>query len=303
MRIASLLPSSTEIVCALGMESALVARSHECDYPATVQTLPAVTAPKFNPDGRSYEIDQRVKAILQEATSVYRIEADLLKTLAPDMIVTQVQCEVCAVSLDEVRRVACDFLALPAEIVALEPNALIDVFNDVQRVAVALGIPERGTALVEQMQTRMKDIATRAQDLPRPTVATLEWLDPLMSAGNWMPELVQMAGGQNLFGEVGKHSPWLSWTELQSADPDMIVILPCGFDMPTTLRELPAVTQHPAWHTLRAVREGRVYVTDGNQYFNRPGPRLVESVEILAEILHPDVFHFGHQGSGWQTLI
>lgn len=302
MRIASLLPSSTEIVCALGMEHALVARSHECDYPPTVQQLPFVTAPKFNPDGRSYEIDQRVKALLQEATSVYRIDADLLKTLAPDVIVTQAQCEVCAVSLDEVRRVACDWLALPAEIIALEPNALSDVFNDIQHVADALEVRDRGNALVEQMQTRMKAIATRAQDLPRPTVATLEWLDPLMAAGNWIPELISMAGGDNLFGSAGQHSPWLSWEDLQAADPDVIVVLPCGFDIATTLREFSALTERAEWHQLRAVREGRVYITDGNQYFNRPSPRLVESVEILAEILHPDVFHFGHEGLGWQVF-
>jgi iron complex transport system substrate-binding protein len=302
MKIASLLPSSTEIVCALGMEESLVARSHECDYPATVGRLPVVTAPKFNPDGRSYEIDQRVKAILQEATSVYLIDGDRLKTLSPDVIVTQAQCEVCAVSLDDVKRVACDWLDLPVEIVALEPNALTNVFDDIQRVADTLDVPERGIALVGEMQQRMKAIAEQTRDLPHSTVATLEWLDPLMSAGNWMPELIEMAGGQNLFGAAGQHSPWLAWDDLLAADPDVIAILPCGFDIARTQQELPALTQHPGWSDLRAVREGRVYVTDGNQYFNRPGPRLVESLEILAEILHPGQFDFGHEGRGWQTL-
>lgn len=302
MRIASLLPSSTEIVCALGLEAALVARSHECDYPATVRALPAVTAPKFNPDGRSYEIDQRVKAILQEATSVYRIDADLLKTLAPDVIVTQAQCEVCAVSLEEVQRVACEWLELPARIVALEPNALADVFNDIQRVAEALGVPARGAEVVAQMQRRMAAVAARAEGLPRPTVATLEWLDPLMAAGNWLPELIEMAGGRNLFGAAGAHSPWLSWEKLMAANPDVLVVMPCGFDLETTQREMALLTERPDWQALDAVRTGRVYLTDGNQYFNRPGPRLVESLEILAEIFHPSAFHFGHQGSGWHTL-
>lgn len=302
MRIASLLPSSTEIVCALGFEEALVARSHECDFPPTVKRLPAVTAPKFNPDGRSYEINERVKAILQEATSVYKIDADQLKALAPDILVTQAQCEVCAVSLAEVERVACEWLEIPAQIIALEPNALADVFNDIQRVAEALGVPERGRALVADMQRRMQSIAERAASLPKPSVATIEWIDPLMAAGNWMPELVEMAGGRNLLGRAGEHSPWLTWDELAAADPDVIVVLPCGYDIPKTASEMPALTQHPRWRTLRAVQTGRVYLTDGNQYFNRPGPRLVESVEILAEILHPQHFDFGHQGSGWRAL-
>jgi iron complex transport system substrate-binding protein len=302
MRIASLLPSSTEIVCALGFQEALVARSHECDYPPAVRGLPAVTAPKFNPDGRSYEINERVKAILQEATSVYRIDADQLKALKPDVLVTQAQCEVCAVSLAEVERVACEWLEIPAQIIALEPNTLADVFADMQRVADALGVPERGQRLVETLQARMSAIAARAAALPKPSVATIEWIDPLMAAGNWMPELVTMAGGHNLLGRAGEHSPWLTWDELAAADPDVIVILPCGYDIATTERELPALIQHPRWRTLRAAQAGRVYLTDGNQYFNRPGPRLVESVEILAEILHPTQFEFGHQGVGWRAL-
>lgn len=301
VRIASLLPSSTEIVCALGFESALVARSHECDYPASVTRLPVVTAPKFNPDGRSYQIDERVKAILQEATSVYRIEADLLKTLAPQVIVTQAQCDVCAVSLPEVERVACEYLDIPAQLVSLEPNALSDVFADFQRVADALGVPERGHALTERLTQRMQAIAERARTLPRPTVATIEWIDPIMAAGNWMPELVELAGGHNLFGQAGVHSPWLTWEELAAADPDVIVVLPCGYGIPKALEEMPALAQRPGWKDLRAVREGKVYITDGNQYFNRPGPRLAESVEILAEIFHPTVFNFGHRSVGWRV--
>lgn len=302
MRVASLLPSSTEIVCALGFESALVARSHECDYPAGVQRLPAVTAPKFSPDGRSYEVNERVKAILQEAVSVYRIDADQLKTLEPHIIVTQAQCEVCAVSLKDVERVACEWLEIPASIIALEPNHLEDVFCDFGRVADALGVPERGQALVAGLRQRMSAIEAAAASLPRPAVATVEWIDPLMAGGNWMPELVQMAGGHNLFGMAGAHSPWLAWEDLRAADPDVIVVMPCGYDLAKTREEMAALTQREGWQTLKAVRAGRVYLTDGNQYFNRPGPRLAESLEILAEILHPGVFAFGHEGRGWQRL-
>jgi iron complex transport system substrate-binding protein len=299
VRIASLLPSSTEIVAALGFEDSLVARSHECDYPHHIQRLPAVTVPKFNPDGRSYEVDQRVKAILQEAVSVYRIDADVLKSLAPDVIVTQAQCEVCAVSLAEVQRVACEYLNLPAEVIALEPNTLADVMRDIERVAETLGVPERGQQLVASLMARMGAIAQRTHTLPRPRVATIEWIAPLMSGGNWMPELVEMAGGENLFGEKGHHSPWLNWEELAAADPDVLVVLPCGYDIPTSMREMEALTSLEGWSSLKAVRENQVYITDGNQYFNRPGPRLAESVEILAEILHPQVFHFGHESTGW----
>jgi iron complex transport system substrate-binding protein len=302
-RIVTLLPSATEIVCALGFESSLVGRSHECDYPPSVTQLPILTESKFNPEGDSATIDTRVKTVLQEALSVYRVHADLLAELAPDMIVTQSQCEVCAVSFDEVQRVACDTLGTDAHIVSLEPNALSDVLADFQRVADALGAPERGAALVAHIRAGMAAISAETHNIPdKPTVALIEWLNPLMAAGNWMPELVEMAGGINLFGKAGEHSPWMQWEDLRGADPDVIVLLPCGFDIARTRSELDTVTRLEGWSELRAVRSGRVYITDGNAYFNRPGPRLLESLEILAEILNPETFQFGHQGTGWEFL-
>ncbi len=298
-RIVSLLPSSTEIVCALGFADALVGRSHECDYPAGVENLPPLTAPKFNPDGRSYEIDQRVKAVLQESLAVYRVDADLLKTLQPDIIVTQSQCDVCAVNFDEVQRVCEQYLDTDAHIIALEPNSLADVFTDIQRVADALGVAERGQQFISELQARMDAIAEKAQSLPKPRVATIEWIDPLMAAGNWVPTLVEMAGGENLFGTAGEHSPWMTWEAIVNADPDALVVMPCGFDIDRSCMEMDVLTDRPEWQTLKAVQNGQVYITDGNQYFNRPGPRLVESLEILAEILHPEHFNFGHKGIGW----
>jgi iron complex transport system substrate-binding protein len=302
-RIVSLIPSSTEIVYELGFGDQLVGRSHECDYPANVTTLPICTESKLDLKGTSQQIDQRVKTVLQESLSVYRVYGEVLKSLQPDVIITQTQCEVCAVSFNDVERAACEWLDKPANIVALEPNALADVFADIQRVADALGVPETGAAKIAEMQARMAAIAERAQPLSqKPTIACVEWIDPLMAAGNWMPELVEMAGGVNLFGEAGKHSPWMTWEELHAKDPDVIVMLPCGYDMERTLGELSILSSKPGWNHLRAVEDQQVYVTDGNQYFNRPGPRLVESLEILAEILHPEVFHFGHEGRGWQRL-
>lgn len=299
-RIVSLIPSSTEIVAALGFADDLVGRSHECDMPEAVRALPACTKPKFEPDGTSYQIDERVKAILQESLSVYRVDGELLKDLAPDIIITQSQCEVCAVSPKEVERVVCDWLEARPQLVTLEPNSLDDVWNDFRRVAAALNAPERGVALVEESRQRMQHIAERAGKIePRPSVACIEWLDPLMAAGNWMPTLVDMAGGENVFGEAGAHSPWLDWDALSGADPDILVVLPCGYGIEKTLEEMPALTQDSRWESLNAVQHDRVFVADGNQYFNRPGPRLIESLEILAEILHPSVFTFGHEGTGW----
>ncbi len=302
-RIISLIASATEIVCALGFESQMVGRSHECDFPASVKRLPVCTSPKFEVEGLSYEIDQRVKAILQEALSVYRVDAELLERLQPTHIITQSQCEVCAVSLKDVEEAVCQFTSSRPVIVSLEPNALADVWSDIRRVAAALNAPERGEELVTSLRKRMDKIAAKAQTATsRPTVACVEWIDPLMAAGNWMPELVEMAGGVNLFGEVGRHSPWMSWEDLAAANADVIFISPCGFDIARTLEETHLLTGRPEWKALKAVRDARIFVADGNQYFNRPGPRLVESLEILAELLHPELFHFGHETEGWIRL-
>jgi iron complex transport system substrate-binding protein len=303
-RIVSLIASATEIVCALGFEDQIVGRSHECDYPKSIQRLPICTQPKFDPDGTSYEIDQRVKAIVQEGLSVYRVDGEKLRELEPDVIVTQSHCEVCAVSLRDVERTVCTWLHACPQLVSLTPNALADVWTSIEQVAGALQVPERGTEVIQRLQGRMRAIAERTRSLVDwPTVAAIEWIDPLMVAGNWMPELIEMAGGVDLFGVAGVHSPWITWEDLCAADPDVLLFLPCGFDIERTRRDLPVLTSKPEWRQLRAVRAGRVFLADGNQYFNRPGPRLVESLEILAELLHPDVFAFGHEGTGWQRAF
>jgi iron complex transport system substrate-binding protein len=291
MRIVSLIASSTEIVCALGQGDKLVGRSHECDHPAWVKSLPSVTAPKFATDGTSYEIDQRVKAIVQEGLAVYRVDAAALEALRPDVVITQSQCEVCAVSTKDVEEAVCQIIGSRPKIVSLEPNALDDIWRDIARVAEALGMPERGQTLTAELQGRMDAVAVRARTATtRPTVACIEWVEPLMAAGNWMPTLVELAGGTNLFGTAGKHSPWMTFDELVARDPDVIVILPCGYDIARASEDLPFLQRQPRWSQLRAVKSGRVFVADGNQYFNRPGPRVVESLEILAELIHPELF-------------
>jgi iron complex transport system substrate-binding protein len=301
-RVVSLLPSATEIVCVLGCGSQLVGRSHECDFPAEVTSLPACTQPNFDASASSSEIERQVKALSQKNPSLYRLDTALLKELRPDLIITQGQCEVCAVSLAEVE-LAVSRWSAPPQIVSLAPLRLADVWNDIRAVARALGIAEHGKQVQAKLKTRCVDIIEKAVAVKhRPSVACLEWLDPLMAAGNWMPDLVQLAGGEDLLGEPGKHSPWLEWEALIQRDPDVIVVLPCGFDLKRTRAELPTLGDRPAWPQLRAVKSARVFLADGSQFFNRPGPRLVESLEILAEILHPELFRFGHQGTGWERL-
>jgi iron complex transport system substrate-binding protein len=299
MRIVSLIASSTEIVCALGFEDQLVGRSHECDYPPSVTRLPAVTAPKFKTEGTSLEVDERVRAIVEQGLSVYRVDAEALDRLAPDVIITQTQCEVCAVSLRDVEEAVCRMVHSHPRIVSLEPNRLSDVWADIRRVAEALGAKDKGEKLVADLGKRLRTLFGKTAVGPRPSVAYIEWIEPLMVGGNWMPELIEIAGGRNLFGESGKHSPALKWKKFVAADPDVIVVAPCGFDIARSQSEMASLTRLPEWEKLRAVREKRVAIADGNQFFNRPGPRLVESAEILAEIIRPDVGGYGHENKGW----
>lgn len=303
LKIASLLPSTTEIACALGLQANLVGRSHECDFPQGVENLPVCTAARLDSSRPSLEIDIQVKSILAEGLSVYEVHSDLLKTLQPDIILTQDQCEVCAVSLKEVEEAVCGWLGHQAKIVSCSPMALQDIWTDIRSVADACGVPQRGKQLVESLLAQVEAIASVATTQPqKPRVACIEWLEPLMSAGNWVPELVTLAGGINLFGEPGQHSPWFSWEELLAADPDLLVILPCGFGLERTRTEMTCLTENPHWQELRAVQMGQVFLTDGNQYFNRPGPRLVESLEIMAEIFHPKQFQFGHKNKAWEAF-
>ncbi|HZS39621.1 MAG TPA: cobalamin-binding protein [Polyangia bacterium] len=300
MRVVSLIASATEMVCALGCEDRLVGRSHECDFPPSVKRLPQLTSPKFSLDGSSAQIDERVKELLRSALAVYRVDADRLAELRPDVIVTQSQCDVCAVSLRDVEEAVCGILPSRPRIVSLEPNTLDDVWRDLARVAEALDVRERGAELIARSRARLAEVSARVAGLPRPTVACIEWVEPLMAAGNWMPTLVELAGGRSLFGEAGKHSPWMTFDELAARDPEIIVALPCGYDLARTAEDMPLLARHAEWPKLRAVRDGRVFVTDGNQYFNRPGPRLVDSLEILAEIFHPREFAPAHRGDAWQ---
>jgi iron complex transport system substrate-binding protein len=302
-RVVSLIPSTTEIACALGFEQTLVGRSHECDFPSSVTSLPALTAPKLDTTAASRSIDDRVKQLVADGLSVYRVEADRLRELAPTLILTQDQCEVCAASLKDVEQALGEWLGETPRVVSLNPKTLADVWGDIQTIADALGAADRGQQFTDALTRRLTEIGERALCIrEKPTVACIEWIDPLMGAGNWVPELVRLAGGEPLFGVAGAHSSWLEWDELQSADPDVIVLMPCGFDIERTRREISPWVAQPGWDALSAVGAGHVYFADGNRYFNRPGPSLVESLEILAELVHPEEFGPSHRGTGWQPL-
>jgi len=287
-RIVSLLPSATEIVCALGAADQLVGISHECDFPPAIRDRPVLTRSRIDPSGSSRAIDSAVRAVIAGALSIYDVDADALSRLAPDVIVTQDLCEVCAVSLDDVRAAVARLAHRDAiELVTLHPTRLADVLDDIERVAAALGLVERGADVRAELDRRIADIARRAAQLAaRPRVVSLEWIDPLMLGGTWMPELIELAGGHPVGASAGAPAPTVTAAQLAALAPDVIVVKPCGFSLPRALderaildRHLAACTGHP-----------RVYVTDGNAFFNRPGPRLVESLEIMAACLHPGSF-------------
>ncbi|MGZ3833241.1 MAG: cobalamin-binding protein [Mucilaginibacter sp.] len=299
-RIISLLPAATEIVCALGLEVNLVGRSHECDFPASIRQLPVCSEANFPDNLSSAAIDKQVKELLSDALSVYTVKGEIIKQLNPEIVITQAQCEVCAVSLKEVEEALEDYLDKQAHIVSLQPNNLDDIFNNIREVAITLNVPARGEQLIEDLQERVDIVRHKLKYIEnKPAVACIEWLEPLMVSGNWVPELVSIAGGTSVLADAGKHSPFIQWVDIQLQDPDVIIVMPCGFSIERTLREIDILLQLPGFAELKAIKNNRLYIADGNQYFNRPGPRIVDSIEILAEIIHPKQFIFGYEGNGW----
>lgn len=302
MRAVSLIASATEIVCALGLEGVLVGRSHECDFPHYVRKLPVIAEPAIDVTGTSADIDRRVRESARDALSIYRVDDARLAALAPDVVITQTQCEVCAVSLKDVEAALAKRLGLSPKIVALNPNSLRDLRADIRLVAAALDAPLNGEELVAALDDRMDRAAARVHGRPRRSVVVVEWMDPIMSAGNWTPTLVARAGGTELFGVENRHSGTMTWDELKAADPEVLIAAPCGFDLARTKAELAALTGRPGFSSLRAAREGRAYAADGNAFFNRPGPRVVETLEGLIEMIHPEVPGFGRRGEVYEPL-
>ncbi len=287
MRIVSLLPSATEIICALGLDHQLVGVTHECDFPDFVRRLPKVTRTLIPADAPSAEIDQLVRERLQTKRALYSLDLTTLEKLNPDLIVTQALCDVCAVAEDEVRAVACALPGSPA-VVNLEPQNLSGIFAAIRQVAQAADAEARADEVIQELKARVERVVSRGASLRhQPRVVLLEWLEPPFSCGHWNPELVRLAGGIEQVGQEGRPSRTLRWDEVLESQPEVIFIACCGFGVKRTLRDLPRLRSILGWEAMPAVRSNRVYVTDGSHYFSRPGPRLVSSLEILAHTLHP----------------
>jgi len=289
VRIVSLLPAATEIVCALGLDDQLVGVTHECDYPAVVRGLPKVTWSLIPRGASSIEIDMLVRERSRTQSALYTLNLELLEELHPDLIVTQALCDVCAVAEDEVQAAACALPVAP-RVINLAPQTIWEVFDCVRRLARETGMISEGDKVVEHLTARVNAVAARTSGLKEiPRVAFLEWLDPPFSCGHWTPELVRLAGGIDGLSKEGERSRTLDWHEVVAWDPEVIVVACCGFDVDRTLIDLrsPQVSKHV--RALAAFDAGRLHVIDGSQYFSRPGPRLVDSLEILAHALHPDV--------------
>jgi iron complex transport system substrate-binding protein len=296
-RIASLLPAATEIVCALGFGAQLVGVSHECDFPPAVKGLPVLTRSKVIQRATSGAIDRDVREVLRAALAVYDIEIEALVKAAPDVIVTQDLCDVCAVSFEDVQRAARELLP-QAKIVNLAPTKLADLWSNLRQVAAALGAPERAESLVAKLCARLEQLSVRARRLARrPRVLTIEWIDPVMIGGTWMPELVELAGGRALVTKPGDHAPTLTREELRKLHPapEVVLIKPCGFKLERSLMEFETIRDLIEAMPWPAKTRGDVFLADGNAFFNRPGPRLVESAEILAAVVHP--FDFQDYGA------
>ncbi|MFN0007706.1 MAG: ABC transporter substrate-binding protein [Planctomycetota bacterium] len=292
-RIASLLPSATEIVCALGAGAEIVGLSHECDFPPeSTSGKPVLTSTRVRKGLPSAAIDRKVREILRVALAVYEVDVEALERARPSVIVTQDLCEVCAVSLEDVRR-ALSTIGHSAEtgirVVNLHPTCLEDVLRDVLTIGAAIGREREAALVAAGMRERLQKVRARAAAIPgpRPSVLTIEWLDPVMVGGTWMPELVDIAGGRALVTKPGDHAPTLSRDELERLAPEVVVIKPCGFDLARTRREMAAFLEGRGWPALQS---GRVWIADGNAYFNRPGPRLADSAEILAACIRPQAF-------------
>jgi iron complex transport system substrate-binding protein len=291
MRVVSLLPAATEIVGALAAMEWLVGVSHECDFPAEASEKPRVTRCLIPDSLPSAEVDRWVRETLRNTGTLYTLDVPLLNRLKPDLILSQQLCDVCAVDHGSVAALAAS-LPGPPRVVNLEPQSLADIFANIHCVGAALAIPERGQRVVKALQRRVDAVHSRVAKVDkRPRCFLMEWIDPPYCAGHWGPELVELAGGIDPLGRKGDRSTRIRWESIREAQPEVLVLACCGYPATRTLRDLPILQQLPGWETLPAVRDGRVYAVDGNAYFSRPGPRVVDSLEILAKILHPDRFN------------
>ena len=292
MKLVTLLPSATEIIAKLGLEKNLVGVSHECDFPQTVQSLPKLTSSSVNTKLSSSKIHESVLEVVKSAISVYDLDIELLKSLQPDFIITQDLCDVCAVSFDQVEQACQEVLDTDARIISLKPKLLDDIWNDIQNVADQLSVPEQGHTFFEEVKERINSVKSRLQNRNRSKILTIEWIDPIYIGGMWLPEMIDIVGGEVCFAESGEKAPVVSREDLEKVEPDVVVVKPCGYKLEQTLKETDLLKkQLPVWK-----KPPRIYMVDGNSYFNRPGPRILDSLEILAYCTYPEMFsEFGER--------
>jgi iron complex transport system substrate-binding protein len=306
MRIVSLISSATEMLFALGLGGQVLAVSHECDWPAQARELPRATRSRIDSGESSERIDEQVKRLVAAGEPLYEIDERLLRKLQPDLIVTQAQCDVCAIRLADVLKLQSAAPELAhCRVLPLNPMSLADVLEDLLRIGKATGSEAAAERLVANYRNRIQVVRTRTENVApgeRPAVLCVEWIEPLMPAGNWTPQLIEYAGGQSVLAVGGEHSRYATWEEVAAIDPAVILISPCGFDLPRTLHEARRLVDVPGWQRLRAVRSGRVFAVDGNALVNRSGPRLVESLEILAHLLQPRIFPEPVHAEYWQAF-
>jgi iron complex transport system substrate-binding protein len=301
VKICSLLPSATEIVFALGLGDRLVGVTHECDFPPEANRLPVITRSSL-PHGTqtSREIDQHISGARHAGSSIYALDQGLLERVDPDLILTQELCDVCAVSYDVVTD-AVRRLDGPRQVLSLQPTSLDGILAAIAQVGDAAGVPERAARVVTGLRQQIETIANAAKAAARrPSVLALEWLDPPYISGHWVPEMVRLAGGRHALGGEGWPSARVAWGRIAEYDPEVVVLMPCGFDLERAVAELAAMELPPEWCGLRAVRSGEVYAVNGSAYFNRPGPRIVDGLQILAEILQPALFPPTFAGPAWR---
>lgn len=303
MKICSLLPSATEIVFALGLGDQLVAVTHECDFPPEAAGLPVVTRSTLGEGTQgSRAINHHISTALHEGSSVYALDHDLLERLGPDLILTQELCDVCAVSYELVQQ-AVQRLEGRRKILSLEPTSLDSILATIQQVGEAADVRDRAARVVAELRQRIDAIAAETKGASRrPGIFAMEWLDPPFTAGHWVPEMVQLAGGRDDLSHGGQPSSRVAWARIAEDDPEIVVLMPCGFTLERTREEAARIVFPSEWWRLSAVRSGEVYAVDGSAYFNRPGPRIVDGIQILAEIVHPDIFPAMMAPSAWRRL-
>ena len=302
-KIISLIPSATEIISFLGLSKQLVGVSHECDFPEEVKKIKKLTKTEIKNTNSSYDIHLQIEKILENSLSVYKVNEKLLKILNPDVIITQAQCEVCAVNLSQVEKVTNNYLNKKIDIISLQPKNLKNILQDIENVAKKLNVLNSiNKNKIKKLIERLNKIKNKKKLIKN--VICIEWTEPLMVAGNWIPDMVKIAGGNDLCGLKNKNSNWINFNLVKDLNPDIIIFMPCGFNLSETHIALSnLINKNIEWKKLDAFKNKQIFYVDGNQYFNRPGPRIIDSLEILAEILNPDLFIYGHKGKGWNNYL